>query len=144
GTVAWTITFSEPVAGITAGTFTTVEGGGVSGSAYDSFAGGGTTYTIFASTGTGDGTVALRLASGAGFTDAAGNEVSPTPVDGPAFDIDKTPPVVTLTTNGQSTTNANTVTWTVLFSEPVLGLTAANFGLASSGLTPSAITGVAG
>ncbi len=57
---------------------------------------------------------------------------------------DNTPPtIVSITRNGVSPTNASTVSWDVTFSEPVEGVTAANFTIATT-LTATALTNVSG
>jgi FtsP/CotA-like multicopper oxidase with cupredoxin domain len=60
--------------------------------------------------------------------------------------VDKTPPAVgSITLAGSSPTNAPSVSWQVTFSEAVVGVTSANFGLArGSGLTGGSITSVTG
>ena len=142
--VPFTVTFSQAVTGITTANFTAVATGGVTGATVQGVAGSGTTYTVTVNTGTGSGTLALRLASASGLTPA------PTglPVTSAAYTIDKSDPtkapeVQGIARSGASPTNAASVSWTVTFSEPVTGVTAANFAVVPSGLggTPT-ITGV--
>jgi hypothetical protein len=69
-------------------------------------------------------------------------------VTGQAYTFDTTPPTtsaVSIAHNGDSLTNATSVSWTVTFGEAVTGVVTANFSLAASGLsgTPT-ITAVTG
>jgi hypothetical protein len=147
-TVPFTVTFSQAVTGLTPANFTTVAGGGVSGSSVQGVqvvsGSGNAQYTVTVNTGSGSGTLALRLASAAGITPAPSN----VGVTSAAYTIDKNDPtkapeVQGIALAGTNPTNAASVSWTVTFTEPVTGLTAANFVLVNGGLggTP-AITGV--
>lgn len=147
-TVPFTVTFSEAVTGLAAANFTTVATGGLTGTAVQGVqvvsGSGNTQYTVTVSTGSGSGTLALRLASAAGLTPAP----SGLPVTSAAYTIDKSDPtkapeVQGIVLAGPSPTAAANVSWTITFTEPVTGVTAANFTLATSGLggTP-AITAV--
>ncbi|MCX7429506.1 MAG: hypothetical protein NTY17_00590, partial [Planctomycetia bacterium] len=147
-TVPFTLTFSQAVAGLSKADFTTVATGGVTGTSVQSVqvvpGSGNTQYTVTVNTGSGSGTLALRLASAAGLTPA------PTglPVTSAAYTIDKNDPtkppeVQGIALAGKSPTSALSVSWTVTFTEPVTGLTAANLSLVSGGLSGiPAITGV--
>jgi len=143
-TVPFTVTFSSAVTGLTTADFTTVATGAVTGTSIQSVSGSGTTYTVLVNTGSGSGTLALKLASAAGITPAPSN----VGVTSAAYTIDKNDPtkapeVQGIALAGTNPTNAASVSWTVTFTEPVTGLTAANFVLVNGGLggTP-AITGV--
>jgi hypothetical protein len=58
---------------------------------------------------------------------------------------DTTPPtLLSITRNSGSPTNATSVSWTVVFSEPVNGVTASNFGLVNGGLIAPSITSAVG
>ncbi len=133
-TVSFAVTFSEAAAGLTAANFTTVQAGGVTGSFVQSVSGGGTSWTVTVNTGTGSGTLALEMANSAGVTPA----VTGLPVTSLAYTIDKHVPVDPPTVNAiarvnPSPTSASSVSWYVLFSEPVTGVTAANFTLVVGG-----------
>jgi hypothetical protein len=138
-TVPFTVTFSQAVTGLTPANFTTVAGGGVTDSLVQGVqvvsGSGNAQYTVTVNTGSGSGTLALQLASAAGLTPA------PTglPVTSAAYTIDKNDPtkapeVQGIALAGASPTSAASVAWTVTFTEPVTGLTAANFAIAASGL----------
>ena len=133
-TVPFTVTFSEAVTGLTAGNFTLVPGGGVTGAFVQSISGSGTSWTVTVNTGSGSGTLALRLATTAGVTPA----VTGLPVTSLAYTIDKDipadpPTVQSINRVNLSPTSAASVSWTVTFSEPVTGVTSANFSLVVSG-----------
>ena len=143
-TVPFTVTFSQAVTGLTPANFTTLAGGGVTGSSVRSISGSGTTYTVTVNTGSGSGTLALQLASAAGLTPApTGLPVTSLPYTINKNDPTKAPEVQSIALAGPSPTSAASVSWTVTFTEPVTGLTAANFVLVNGGLggTPT-ITGV--
>src|SRR4051794_25474943 len=53
-------------------------------------------------------------------------------------------PTATIALVGPGTTNSSSVSWTVVFSEPVTGVSTSNFSLASAGLTGASITGLTG
>ncbi|MBX7106481.1 MAG: hypothetical protein K1X57_20570 [Gemmataceae bacterium] len=90
--VGWTVTFSEPVAGVTAGTFTLFNGGLSGSPAITSVTGVGTTWTVKAGTGGGEGTLSLYVNSTSGVTDGAGNPLAGLPVIGPAYNVDHIAP----------------------------------------------------
>ena len=134
-TVPFTVTFSQAVTGLTPANFTTVAGGGVTGSSVRSISGSGTTYTVTVNTGSGSGTLALQLASAAGLTPApTGLPVTSLPYTINKSDPTKAPEVQSIALAGPSPTSAASVSWTVTFTEPVTGLTAANFVLVNGGL----------
>jgi hypothetical protein len=58
--------------------------------------------------------------------------------------VDRVPTVTAFTRVDAATTNAASVSWTLVLSEPVHGLTASNLSLASNGLTGATITSVIG
>jgi Tfp pilus assembly protein PilV len=140
----WTITFSESVTSVAQGNFSLANSGLGGTPSLTSFSGSGASYTATASAGTGSGTLGLKLSSGSGIKDGAGNSVANT--TGQTYTIDRTPPTATITLGGTSPTNtAGSLTWTVTFSESVTGVATSNFTLANTGLAGSpAITGVSG
>ena len=110
--------------------------------------GSGTTYNVAVSGMTGSGTVVVSVPAGAA-TDAAGNaSLASTSTDNSvAFGtVDTTAPTVqSINRVGPTTTNAASVSWTVLFSESVTGVDTSDFALATTGaVTGAAITGVSG
>jgi len=104
---------------------------------------------VTANTGSNSGTLGLNLVDNDSITDGVGNALGGTGngngnLTGQVYAIDRTAPTVqSINRAGSSPTNAGSVSWTVVFSENVSGVDAADFDLAPSGLggTPE-ITGV--
>ena len=73
-TIAWTVTFSKSVTGVTASDFTLVKTPGVSGASITSVTGSGSTWTVSANTGTSGngGTLGLNLVDDDTITDTYG------------------------------------------------------------------------
>ncbi len=69
-TVSWTVTFSDPVSGVTAGNFTLVGGTGAS---ITTVSGSGTTWTVNANSGTAPGSLRLDMVNSTGITPAVSN-----------------------------------------------------------------------
>jgi FtsP/CotA-like multicopper oxidase with cupredoxin domain len=76
--VNFTVTFSEAMSGVSASSFSVVQGGGLTGASVTAVTGTGATRTVTVSTGSGGGTLGLNLASAAGITDVAGNALPST------------------------------------------------------------------
>ena len=140
-TVTFSVDFSEDVANVTAAGFTLALSGvtanatvvvGNAGDADDS------TYTVTVDTIAGDGTLGLDISGGNDITDLASNAVNTTPTTDDVYNIDNTVPTVSITRDNANPTNADTVTFSVDFSEDVTNVTAADFALALSGVTASA------
>ena len=136
-TVGWNVSFTDAVSGLSASNFELIATG-ITGFGPAVVAPVGTqptkNWTVSASTGTGSGTLALKLANA--------NSVTPAPtvpVTSVAYTIDKdaptAPTISGITLAGKSPTSASSVAWTITFSEPVTGLTAANLQLVPTGLT---------
>jgi subtilisin-like proprotein convertase family protein len=144
-TIQFTVSFSEAVVGLTASNFNLVTSG-VTGATITGVSGGGDTWVVTVDTGSGDGTLRLDLVNTTGLADPAGNPVTGLPVTGPEVTIDKTPPTTeSVTLVGPALTNAGTVLYTVTFSEAVVGLSASNFSLATTGtITGAGVVEVSG
>lgn len=114
-TVNYTVTFTEPVTGVTTGSFSVATFLGLTGASVTSVSGSGTTWTVTVNTGTGDGNLRL-LVTGAGINPAVRN----LPYSGGAlYSVDKTAPVGTVTiNNGAVYTNNTTVSLAITGSEP--------------------------
>jgi DNA/RNA endonuclease G (NUC1) len=142
-TVNFTVTYSEPVSGVSAQDWaltTTVSGASVTG-----FSGSGTTYNVAVNSGSGDGTIRLDVVTGGTVIDAAGNLLAAGFTSGQLYTIDKTAPSVSsIARIGAATTNAASVQFTVTFSEPVLNVGSADFTATTTGLTGASVTGVSG
>lgn len=142
--VTFSATFSEAVQGVDADDFVTIESG-VSGSRVTDVSGSGGSYTISVDTGSGSGSLALQLRSTAVISDLAGNPLEfPVSYQNNVYWIDKTPPTVqSLTLADSILTNANEVRFAITFSEPVFGLTAADFeAVEGDGLTGSSVKSI--
>jgi hypothetical protein len=124
GSVSWTVTFSEPVSGVTTSNFataTTLSGTSVTGVSPST--GSATSFTVTASTGTGTPTgttLGLNLANGTGIKDAAQNPLATTSFTGQTYVIDKTPPtaVPTITSGPSALVNSSTATFAFTSTEP--------------------------
>jgi hypothetical protein len=101
--VAWTVTFSEPVKNVAQGQFALVVSGLGGSPAITGFSGSGATYTLTASTGTGSGSLRLDMTSKTGITDLAGNALSTAmPQTGAVYSVDKVPPAAPSIATGPS------------------------------------------
>lgn len=137
-TVTFTVTFSSAVTGPSPANFVPVAKGGISAATVTQVtpsSGSGTSFTVTVNTGTGSGTLALEMVDSTGVTPV----VAGLPLTSSVFyTIDKplptAPTVSSIAVVGPSTTSASQVSWTVTFSEPVTGVSAANFTLAPTGL----------
>lgn len=76
-TVAWTVSFSVPVTGVTLGAFTLAVTG-LTGAALQSLSGSGATYTVTAGVGTGSGSLALNLTTIGGIVDSLNQPLTAT------------------------------------------------------------------
>src|SRR5204862_4440996 len=76
--VAWTVKFSEPVAGVENGDFSLHTTGLIASASVSNTTGSGDTYTVTANTGSGNGTIRLDVSDNDSITDAAGNKLGGT------------------------------------------------------------------
>jgi Bacterial Ig-like domain/FG-GAP-like repeat len=144
GSVTWTVTLSETVVGLTLNDLNLIFGGSTTGATLTGLTGSGATYQVSATTGNGDGTLGLGFNSSIP-TDVATNPINPTTFAGEVYTIDKSNPlIVSITTTGPSLTNSGFVTWNVVFSEAVTGLSASNFNLPATGVAFPSISAVNG
>ncbi|MFO0909702.1 MAG: proprotein convertase P-domain-containing protein [Isosphaeraceae bacterium] len=145
--VSWTVTFTEPVVGLSLSNFALAVGG-LAGTSLSGLSGSGSVYTVSASTGTGSGTLGLNLANASGVKDLAQNPVSNAPFTGQVYTIDRTAPAVveyrvlfgTKSFDVLSSGRVN-LPWQitgiqVLFSEPIAAATLGSLtGIAATGFT---------
>lgn len=151
GAIRFTVNFSEAVSGVDATDFTLTKTGAIANPSITDVLGGGTTYTVTINTGTGDGTLRLDLLDNDSILNAnsvplggpgAGNGNFTT---GEAYTINKYAPFVTSSLRADpNPTAAGSVRFTVTFSESVVGVDAADFGLAAAGLSDAGIASVSG
>ncbi len=155
GPLTWTVTFSEPVNGVTTSNFglATLNTSGTDPTITSATATGGApsaTWTVTVgttgTTGTNGGSIGLNLANAAGVQDLASNNLSTTSFTGQTYTYDTTAPTVSsIVRAAASPTNASSVSWTVTYSESVSGVAAGNFTLNAGGLSGTpAITNVTG
>ena len=123
------ITFSEPTSNFAIGDITVTNG------TTSNLSGSGTSYTVDI-TPTGDGIVEISLASGVA-SDAAGNSNGASATLSRRFDT--TSPVPSLSTTIGATTNQSPFAVTIVFNEPVTGLSPADLNIQNG--TASNLTG---
>jgi len=142
--VAYTVTFSEPVSGFDASDVTST-GAATGWTVASVVAAGGNAYTVTfdGSSGT-DGTIVPRITAN-GAADVAGNTGPPTAFAGDTVTVDRVTPTVQSFT-ATTPTRASSIAYTLTFSEPVNGLTAADFtvGGSSAGWTVSSVSAPSG
>lgn len=148
--VGWNVLFSESVTGVDAGDFVLQMNGTVTAN-FGTVMGSGSSYTVTATGITGTGMLRLNLDDDDSIFDANTN-----PLGGPgmgngsftgqAYTIDRDPPtVLSISRADADPTNAQIVSWTVTFSEDVMGVDVADFSTADGGgLSGSFVTGVSG
>lgn len=131
--VLYAVTFSESVRNVTPEDFVTT---GMLSAAVVKIKGQGNTYTVRVSTETGSGTLGLNLSDDDSITDIAGNPLGGInsgngSKDGEVYDVvdaEQIPPrVLSITRSGSSPTNADSISFTVTFSEWVDGVDVEDF-----------------
>jgi beta-lactamase superfamily II metal-dependent hydrolase len=148
--VSFTVTFDQSVTGVDSTDFTVPMAAGLTGAFVTGVSGSGTTYTITVNTGSGSGTVGLNLVDddtikNGSLTPLGGIGAGNGNFTGQVYTIDKTPPtVLSILRIGPPATNAAMVQFAVTFSEPVTGVDAADFTLATMGLSGVSILNVGG
>jgi DNA/RNA endonuclease G (NUC1) len=142
--VQFTVTYSEPVTGVSAQDWT-LTSTGVIGSLVSGFTGSGTTYTVTVNTGTSDGTIRLNVVTGGTVIDLAGNLLATGFTTGDVDTIDKTLPAVqSIVKASTDPTTATSVDFTVTFTESVTGVDATDFTITAPSLTGTSVSNVTG
>jgi hypothetical protein len=148
--IVFNVTFSGTVTGVDISDFS-LSTSGVSGASISEVNGSGNVYNVTVSTGSGDGKIRLDVIDNDSIVD-----VSSTPlgglgatngnfVAGEVYTIDKTPPnVVSITRAGTNPSNMLNVSYTVTFSESVIGVDNADFILSTSGVAGAFVSNVSG
>ncbi len=146
-TLTYTLVFSEAVTNVDASDFMVSTTGTATGSV-TSVTGSGNTRTVTVETVTGTGKIGLSLNTGHGITDIASNALPDgNPADNEAYTVDRTlPTLLSLNhlTAGDGTTNADSVQFLAVFSEPVSGIEAGDFALTVTATAGASITNVSG
>ncbi|HKR64916.1 MAG TPA: lamin tail domain-containing protein, partial [Thermoanaerobaculia bacterium] len=144
--VAFTVTFSENVSGVSPSDFTLtttgVSGASVTGVTPVDAA----TYTVNVNTGSGDGTIRADVVTGGTIIDAAGNLFATPFNGGEVYTIDKTVPAVSSITRASvNPTSASSVDFTVTFTENVSGVDTGDFTTFTTGaISGTFVSNVAG
>ncbi len=150
--VSFRAVFSEPVSGVTTDDFALTTGGAVTGAFIVDISGSNNEYTVNVNTGTGDGTLRLDVNDNDSIVDAALNPLGGVGAGngnftaGGLYVIDKTIPFVTaiLRTDANPTV-ADTVHFTVTFSETVNGVDLSDFAaITTGGIAGATVTEVIG
>ncbi|MGB7325033.1 MAG: SdrD B-like domain-containing protein, partial [Rubripirellula sp.] len=144
-TVDFDIAFSEPVSGVDASDFLFL--GSYSGATVASVDGSGDTYTLTVNLADGSqGTLSPRVSFSGGIVD---NEGTPLGGDGSTvidtIDVDRLAPTLSSSTKlNTDPTNRTSLSYQLVFSEPVTGLDVTDFSVAASGVTSAAVASVTG
>jgi LPXTG-site transpeptidase (sortase) family protein len=141
GTVSFVVAFNEQVTGVDNSDFSLATTGGQGDAAITGTPvclGSPTTCWVFVSTGSGNGNLGLDLISSPTIQDSVGN-----PLSGPFTDevytvLRVAPTVDSIMRKDADPTGAASVTFTVLFSNPVDGVDASDFTLTTTGAISSA------
>jgi len=129
--VTYSVIFSEAVTGVDSSDFKIIPVSGTINAAIDPtrFSGSGTTYTVVVNTGTSDGTFQIQLSDDDTIRNAAGTPLGGTGLDngnytGESYTVDKRPPTASIIrkNNTAQTTAADSVVFTVQFSDPIQGI----------------------
>jgi hypothetical protein len=134
------VTFSEAVTGVTPDDFIVTMGGGVTGASVAEIIGAGNEYVVAVNTGSGNGTIRLDVADNDSIIDSTGNPLGGAGAGNGNFDqgdvytVDKSAPSVTGSLRADpSPTTAESVRFTVTFSDAVSGVDAGDFALTTTG-----------
>ena len=146
--IHFTVTFSEPVTGVTTDDFALTSTGNISGASVISVSGSGNVYSVEVNTGTGDGGLRLDVIDNDSIIDDTLNPLGGVGAGNGNFDtgdvitIDKTPPSVTSSLRDDpNPTSAESVRFTVTFSEVVYQVDANDFALTTTGGISGATVG---
>jgi hypothetical protein len=142
--IAFTVVFSEPVTGFTAGDVS-LAGSTVGGTIVASVSGSGASYTVSVTGMSGTGTVRAAIAAGAAHDSAGNASLASTSTDN-TVTFDGVAPTVTINqaTGQGDPTNGSPIAFTVVFSEPVSGFTASDVSLAGSTVGGTLVASVSG
>ncbi len=138
--VSFIVIFSEPVTGVTADDFSLDMLEGIMGASITGVSGSGVEYFVTVDTGTGDGKLRLNVIDNDSIMDTALNPLGGVGAGngnfttGKTYQIDKSSPTVTnIVRTDPSPSNADTVRFTVSFSELVYPVSPSDFVLSTTG-----------
>ncbi|MGI8907525.1 MAG: beta strand repeat-containing protein [Candidatus Sumerlaeaceae bacterium] len=130
----FTVTFTEVVSGVTSASFT-LSGVGVTGVLNDATTTDGINWNVAVTSVTGTGTLGVVLSNPAGIYDTAGNALA-SGIPGSLYDVDQTNPLaLSLTRTDVNPTSASVVNFSLVFDEPMSGITSASLSIAAIGTT---------
>jgi hypothetical protein len=138
--VVYLIRFNESVTGVTTANFE-LTGTSAADSSVQSVTGSGKEWSVTVRVG-GTGMVALKMKDSAGVTDSDDLAVGNVPYTTKYYQV--APRVTAITRANPNPATTPMVNYTVTFSESVTGVTAANFGLVTTGVAGAVINGVTG
>jgi hypothetical protein len=147
----FTVTFDSDVDGVDPTDFALATTGNITGATVNAVTQvSQTVYEVEVKTGTGNGDIGLNLADNDSIVSDDTRRLALGGVGlvngnftGATYTVDKTPPVVSnIVRNDAETLNAASVSYTVTFSQNVTGVDAADFTLATSGVTGASVTSV--
>ncbi|GAB4383696.1 MAG: hypothetical protein Kow00121_46020 [Elainellaceae cyanobacterium] len=147
GNVNYAVTFSQDVTGVDASDFG-LSAVDIAGARITAVTGSGRNYNVQVGTGGGSGTLRLDLLDNDSIRNAVntalgGQGAGNGNFNGQSYTINKTPPRVTAINRLEANpTNAANITFAVIFNENVLRVDAADFALASNGVTGASIASV--
>lgn len=142
GNVRYAVNFSEPVIGVDVSDFVITTTGSVGSASLGEINGAGDSYTVNVNTGLGDGTLRLDLVDDDSVVDGSGIPLGGSGTGngnfsaGEAYTLDRTPPqVLTILRLDPDPTAAETVHFSVVFTEPVRYVDVHQFALVANGPT---------
>ena len=146
GALHFSVLFSQSVTGVDTSDFTLTTDGTIAGatvSAVTAVSGLSDTYTVTVNSGTGEGNIRLDLTADGSIKDPSNNPVITSFTSGDSYAL-ATPHVVSANRVGTDPTSTQTLSYKVIFSLPVVGVDATDFGLPVVGLTGATVTSVTG
>ena len=140
--LAYNVVFTKNVYDVATGDFQLTATGTAAGSVTGVSAASGSSFTVTVGSITGDGTLRLDLLPGSGAQDIAGAGVAGYTSGGTATFRHTPPAVVSSTPGTPGPTNATSLSFAVVFSEPVYNVAPADFQLTTTGTAAGTLTGV--
>ncbi len=138
--VSFQVVFSEAVNGVTADDFALTTGGAITGASVTDVSGSSNEYIVNVNTGSGDGTLRLDVLDNDSIADTALNPLGGAGsgngnfTTGGLYTVDKSSPaVLSILRADANPTSASQVRFTINFSEPVFGVDAGDFAVATTG-----------
>ncbi|MBU6337863.1 MAG: C-type lectin domain-containing protein, partial [Acidobacteria bacterium] len=129
--LSYTLTFSEPISGLTSSDFLNVAGAPATGCTFTPASSSGTVINVSVSGCSASGTVIAYLNANS-VTDAAGNLGPASAVSASSVVLDRTAPTVTWGSAPSSPTNATSLTFPINFSKSVSGIASGDFSNAGT------------